>query len=120
MIDASTQRAEEVFYAALDVKDAGERRIFLDQACAGDPDLRARVEAMLGSQSAAEQFFLGSLPALKPSIATSQFLVGAADSETPGIRELPADEDLGKRIGPYKLLQKIGEGGCGVVYMAEQ
>jgi hypothetical protein len=120
MIDARTQRAEEVFYAALDLKSPGERRAFLDTACAGDSDLRLAVEAMLDSQSEVERFFLESLPALKPSVEAFPSLAGADEAGLSAGVELSLDEDVGKRIGPYKLLQRIGEGGCGVVYMAEQ
>jgi serine/threonine protein kinase len=120
MIDARTQRAEDVFYAALDVKNTDERRLFLDGACAGDSDLRVAVEKMLGSQSDVENFFLESLPALKPSAETCQLLASTGDFGKHDGDQPPGDEDLGKRIGPYKLLQKIGEGGCGSVYMAEQ
>jgi serine/threonine protein kinase len=120
MIDARTQRAEDVFYAALDVKTPDERRLFLDGACAGDSDLRAAVDKMLASQSDVESFFLESLPALKPSAETCELLASASDFGQIDGDQLPADEEVGKRIGPYKLLQKIGEGGCGTVYMAEQ
>ena len=43
-----------------------------------------------------------------------------ASAQAPGSNSLPLTEKLGDRIGRYKLLQQIGEGGCGVVYMAEQ
>ena len=120
MIDARTQRAEDVFCAALEVKNSDERRIFLEGACAGDLDLRSAVETMLGSQSEVERFFLDSLPALKPTVEACQSLTGGQNSHPTTDLEPTVDEDVGKRIGPYKLLQKIGEGGCGVVYMAEQ
>jgi serine/threonine protein kinase len=120
MMDASTERAEEVFYAALDVKNSDERRAFLDRACAGDLNLRSTVEKMLGSQPDVERFFLDSIPALKPSVEICQSLAGASDAGKNNVAELSTDEKMGTRIGPYKLLQKIGEGGCGVVYMAEQ
>src|ERR1039457_6845369 len=120
MMDASTQRAEEVFYAAQDVKSSDERRAFLERACAGDSDLRDVVEKMLGSQADVERFFQDSLPALKPSAEICAVLTSAGNSGKSRAEELFVDEELGKRIGPYKLLQKIGEGGCGVVYMAEQ
>ncbi len=121
MIDASTQRAEDVFYSALEMKSVAARRTFLEQACAGDSHLLAAVEKMLASQAAVEQFFLESSAALKPSAEMcQQSLASAANSEIQHAEELSVDEELGKQIGPYKLLQKIGEGGCGVVYMAEQ
>lgn len=120
MIDASIQRAEDVFCAALEIKNPDEREAFLENACAGDLDLRARVEAMLDSQKEVDRFFLDSLPALKPTVEACQSVAGTNDFGKNLEESLSADEDLGKRIGPYKLLQKIGEGGCGVVYMAEQ
>ena len=120
MIDASTQRAEEVFYAALEIKGSSERRAFLERACAGDSDLRALVETMLGSQSDAERFFMDSLPALAPSVEAAELLAGECQAVSQNADESFADAEMGTRIGPYKLLQKIGEGGCGVVYMAEQ
>jgi serine/threonine protein kinase len=120
MIDASAQRAEEVYYAALDIKSSDERRAFLDRACAGDLNLRSMVETMLDSQSDVERFFLDSVPALKPSVEICQSLVDASDSGKNDAAESSADLEMGTRIGPYKLLQKIGEGGCGIVFMAEQ
>jgi hypothetical protein len=89
---------ETIFAAALE-RPAGERATYLDVACAGDTAMRARIEALLRAHAEAEQV-----------MATSAFQSGAfVPTEKPG-----------DRIGRYKLLQKIGEGGCGIVYMAEQ
>jgi serine/threonine protein kinase/predicted negative regulator of RcsB-dependent stress response len=106
---------DAVFFTALNLADLEQRRLFLDQACTGNPGLRMAVEEMLSAQSDAEHFFAkgGSalhLPADEiPAAVTS------------GINEKTAiDEQVGARIGLYKLLQRLGEGGCGVVYMAEQ
>jgi eukaryotic-like serine/threonine-protein kinase len=120
MMDASINRAEDIYCAALGCKDPDERRACLEQACAGDAALRATVESMLASKAEVERFFLESLPALKPAVELCHSLAGARDSGPHDNGELLADEELGKWIGPYKLLQQIGEGGCGVVYMAEQ
>ena len=83
---------------------AAERADYLDRACAGDGELRRGVEAILqGYEKAGD--FLGEPAAGVPT----------ANREETGAAEKPGD-----RVGRYKLLQQIGEGGWGVVYMAEQ
>ena len=81
---------------------AQERAAFLDQACADDAALRRHVEELLQSSDEGGAFLQS--PAAAAPVGTSR---------------LPANKP-GDRIGRYKLLQQIGEGGCGVVYMAEQ
>jgi serine/threonine protein kinase/tetratricopeptide (TPR) repeat protein len=89
-----------IFMAALEKDNPAERAVYLDQACAGDPILRQRIERLLKAHEQAESFL--ERPAHMPA-------------NVPAIAEGP-----GTLIGPYKLLQQIGEGGMGVVYMAEQ
>ena len=96
----------EVFNVALELPPA-ERPAYLDKACAGDTALRQRVEALL---QASEE----SCACLEGSAAV---LPGQDGTVRPP--PIPAEKS-GDRIGRYKLLQQIGEGGCGVVYMAEQ
>src|SRR5580658_3939094 len=96
---------EEIFEACL-ARPIEERAGYLDHVCAGDAALRQKVEELLRSNRLAESF-LESPPA------------GPEPGHTIKI-ELPPSEQEGDRIGRYKLLQQIGEGGCGVVYMAEQ
>ena len=114
-MNSAKQMEDAVFFTALNLSDLEQRKLFLDQACAGNPELRAAVEELLSAQGNAEHFFAKgasafNLPAdeipsaLKEGISEKVFL----------------DEPIGTRVGPYKLLQKLGEGGCGVVYMAEQ
>ena len=91
-----------IFMAALDIDDPVRRAAWLDDACRGDADLRKRVEALIQSHEQAVSF-LNSPP---PGIEATEIRA--------------ADDAAGTLIGPYKLLQKIGEGGMGVVYMAEQ
>ena len=107
-------RVEEVFCAALEIA-LDERKAYLDRICAGDVGLRAGVEKMLSKYFKAEVFFQEG----NPGVDISQL------ADAPDFREqvdlmASTDEEVEKQIGPYKLLQKIGEGGCGVVYMAEQ
>ena len=119
-IGAARQVEDALFYAALDVEDPAKRALFLDQACAGRESLRAAVEKMLEAHAEAERFFArgsGRLEeaAKKVQTATLTTIAASAGGVAP-----PAGGELGLRIGRYTLLQKIGEGGCGVVYMASQ
>src|SRR5437762_5684624 len=93
---------QTLFIEALDKQDPAERAAFLDRVCAGDPALRQRLERLLQRHQQADSFL--ESPAAAP--------VGTVDQ--------PLTERSGTLIGPYKLLQQIGEGGMGVVYMAEQ
>src|ERR1700731_1422137 len=101
MVRAMTER--EIFLAALKQPTAGERAAFLDQAWGSDVSLGGQIEALL-----AEHERLGSY--LEAPVAAAQ---GTVDNP-------PVSERPGTVIGPYKLLQQIGEGGMGAVFMAEQ
>src|SRR5437899_1161848 len=89
-------RLELIFDAALQKGSVGERAAYLEGACGRDVDLRGKVETLLKAHAAAGGFLQATL-------------TSAAPHEGPGTI-----------IGRYKLLQPIGEGGFGVVYMAEQ
>ncbi|MGA2855112.1 MAG: hypothetical protein ABSE90_13425, partial [Verrucomicrobiota bacterium] len=119
-MDVVSERAEEIFCAALEVSEPPARRAFLEQACAGDAGLHSMVEEMLAEQGNVKRLFDGDSPAgisvadLDPALAEVPSLHESADFI------LSAKEEAGQQIGPYKLQERIGEGGCGVVYMAEQ
>src|SRR4026207_408350 len=98
------QRQLEIFSAALERPAGPERDAFLAQACAGDAGWRQQVDALLAGHEEA-----------------GTFLDKAAGPVGPvGTHIVPITEKAGDKIGRYKLLQQIGEGGCGVVYMADQ
>ena len=118
----TTQQVEALFDAACQLANPAARRTFLDEACAGDATLRARVEALLAAQLDADKFFreiapFGSTP--RPGTEPSTPGTAATDTRIPAEKSGPT-EGPGSRIDRYKLLQKIGEGGGGMVYMAEQ
>ena len=90
---------EAIFHATLERSSPAERAAYLDGVCGNDLGLRNKVDALLAAHEEATGFL-----------------------ETPvvGLDEAVVSEGPGTRIGPYKLLQEIGSGGMGVVYMAEQ
>ena len=101
MDEKCLNQVEELFHEARQ-RAAAERGAFLDGACRGDLELRAEVESLLAHGPDAPG-------------------AGAVLESASELRERgPLQEGPGAVIGPYKLLQLVGEGGFGVVYMAEQ
>src|SRR5207244_3078320 len=91
---------KEIFFAALEKSSPDELAQYLDEACGENAEQRLRVEQLLLAHQKAGNFLGGS--------------------QSPPSSDRPIAEGPGSRIGPYKLLQQIGEGGFGIVYMAEQ
>jgi serine/threonine protein kinase len=103
-MNASDRHIMTIFGDALERKSPQDRAAYLDEACRHDRELRARVEALLRSEQEAGRFLQGE--------ATAPGRVS--------VEKKPLTEGPGTVIGPYKLLEQIGEGGFGVVFMTEQ
>ena len=104
-------REREVFLGALEQPTPRERAAWLNRACGGDAALREAVEALLTNDK--PDAFL-ERPAVDPPRLPSA-MTGPSGTDV-----TPEAESAGDRIGRYKLLQEIGEGACGTVFMAEQ
>jgi eukaryotic-like serine/threonine-protein kinase len=102
-MNSAIPNLKTVFGQAAEIESRTERAAYLDEACAKHAELRAQVDGLLAAAEKAGSFMPG------PAIARSEMELFPHISERPGTV-----------IGPYKLLQQIGEGGMGVVFMAEQ
>jgi WD40 repeat protein/serine/threonine protein kinase len=101
-IRATIMHERSLFLASLEIPDPAARAAYLDRACAGDKSLRDRLELLL-----AEHARPGSLLAHPPQLGVT-------------LDQQPLTERPGTIIGPYKLMEQIGEGGMGLVFVAEQ
>jgi len=120
MSGIAARQAEDIAYEADKLRSPDERAAYLQQACGGDAALRTAVEKILDESEEAERFLSQSRPSLDRDAEVVRIL-----AEAPALRDgiaadFSADDMVGSQIGPYQLLQKIGEGGCGAVYLAQQ
>ncbi len=115
VLDSDREREDEVYFAAVGITDPKERASYLDKVCAGNPALRKVVEEMLASQKDADDLITRATEGLAEAMVEIQVSLPGDGAQKPEL-----DEVVGTRIDRYKVVQRLGDGGCGAVYMAEQ
>src|SRR5262245_17382970 len=99
---SAAHQVESILAAAVELESEAVRRVFVEQACAGDADLKRRVDELVENHFRAGSFLETPAPHLVAPV------------------EAPLCERPGTMIGPYQLIEPIGEGGFGIVFLAEQ
>ena len=112
---------EVLFEAALGMDSAAAREALFTLIREGDPARAERLRSLAGVQSRADSFFRKAEGA-RTTVATEagEELIDLTIPPVASNSDRPEDEHIGGRIGRYRLEKRIGEGGCGVVYLAEQ
>jgi serine/threonine protein kinase len=118
MSDQDIQLEQALLDAALGLTDVTARGLFLDRACAGNTALRARLDQLLEDHARAETFFdfTPTVPFAGGAAAFSPETTGRASD----VAELIDGGNDPVRIGRYRIVRRLGSGGCGIVYLAAQ
>ncbi|HKK08995.1 MAG TPA: hypothetical protein VKA44_08930, partial [Gemmatimonadota bacterium] len=105
---------DDLFDRALNLQP-GERSFFLDERCAGDPELRRAVEGLLAADAGAGGFLDGSVEDLAPEAFAGAVTDGSAGEPPHG-----SADRVGERIGAWRLVRPLGQGGMARVFLAER
>src|SRR5262245_51072650 len=101
---------DTIFCAAIEIASAEDRAAYIARACGNDPDLRQRVERLVDAHFRAGSFLEEPQPSPTPTVEEPK-------PAAPPLADAAANsERAGTQVGPYKLVEQIGEGGMGTVW----